>query len=140
MVEEIVPLQGLEKIRFGTPIYLVREYFGVPYKTFKRTPAAAMPCDFFESRGIFAYYNASGLLEAFEFVKPARPHCLGVSLLEVSVGEITKTLLSNDPDLEQSDDGVTSYKFGIGIYAPDADENPNLPPESVIAFESGYYD
>jgi len=48
--------------------------------------------------------------------------------------------MEHDSDIEQTDDSLTSYKLGIGVYAPDADENPNLPPESVIAFEKGYYD
>lgn len=140
MNAEIKPLQGLEKIKFGTPIDLVREHFAAPYKTFKRTPSAEMPCDFFESLGVFAYYKPSGLLEAIEFVSPATPHYMSASLLELSFDEVKKILLGHDPDLEQSDDGLTSYKLGIGIYAPDADENPSFPPESVIAFEKGYYD
>lgn len=140
MDAEIKPLQGLEKLKFGTPIDLVRENLGVSYTTFKRAPSAVMPCDFFESLGIFTYYKPSGALEAIEFVSPAKPLCLGVNLLETGVDEIKKILIEHDSDIEQTDDGLTSYKLGIGLYAPDADENPNLPPESVIAFEEGYYD
>lgn len=140
MNPEIKPLQGLEELKFGTPIDLVRENLGVSYKNFKRTPSAVMPCDFFESLGIFTYYKPSGTLEAIEFVNPAKPFYLGVSLLEVSVDEIKKVLMEQDLDIEQTGDGLTSYKLGIGLYAPDADENPNLPPEIAIAFEEGYYD
>ena len=137
---EINPLQGFEKLKFGTQIDLVREALGVAYKTFKRTPSAEMPCDFFESLGIFTYYNPSGTLEAIEFVRPAKPCYGGVNLLEAGVNEIKKILIEHDSGIEQTDDGLTSYKLGIGVYAPDTDENPNLPPESVIAFAKDYYD
>ncbi|OGU24485.1 MAG: ABC transporter ATP-binding protein [Hydrogenophilales bacterium RIFOXYD1_FULL_62_11] len=140
MNAEIKPLQGFEKLKFGTQIDLVRESLGVAYKTFKRTSSAEMPCDFFESLGIFTYYKTTGVLEAIEFVSPARPFYGGVSLLEAGVDEIIKTLMEHDSDIEETNDGLTSYKLGIGIYAPDADENPNLPPESVIAFAKDYYD
>jgi hypothetical protein len=137
---EIKPLQGVAGINFGSPIDTVRKYFGVDYKSFRRAPTSVMPCDYFEPLGVFAYYALPGLLEAIEFVLPANPGFMKINFLETPFEEIKKILLAHDPDLEQSDDGLTSYKLGIGVYAPDADENPNLPPESVIAFEKGYYD
>lgn len=48
--------------------------------------------------------------------------------------------MEHDSDIEETDDGLTSYKLGIGIYAPDVDEKPSLTPESVIAFAKDYYD
>ena len=38
--------------------------------------------------------------------------------------------------------GVTSFKLGVGLYAPNYydDEDPTIPVEAVIVFKKGYYD
>ncbi|MDP4145812.1 MAG: hypothetical protein Q8936_15205 [Bacillota bacterium] len=40
----------------------------------------------------------------------------------------------------ENDCGFTSHKFGIGIYAPFAQDKPGEPVEGVIVFAKGYYD
>ena len=42
-------------------------------------------------------------------------------------------------DIEEDNTGFTEYKYGIGVYAPDKDEDVCYP-ESVIVFKKGYYD
>jgi hypothetical protein len=45
-----------------------------------------------------------------------------------------------DDGLEVDNTGLTSFKFGFGLYAPSCEESPSDSVEAVIAFEKGYYD
>ncbi|AIY37288.1 hypothetical protein ABLAC_19330 [Acinetobacter baumannii LAC-4] len=37
-------------------------------------------------------------------------------------------------------DGPNSFKFAIGFYEPNYEEEPFLPVEAIIIFIEGYYD
>jgi len=117
---------GAGKIKFGMTPDQVRLLLGEVFDSFKRTEEYVFPCDYFENLGVFAYYNASGVLEAIEFTEPAVP--------------LITYLSDKDKDLEVESDSLTSHVLGIGAYAPDADDNTSLPAESIIVFENGYYD
>ena len=79
-------------------------------------------------------------MEALEFASPAQPVFEKQSLLGMGF-EAAKTLLQfKDPSLEVEADGVIAHALGISLYAPAAKENPVEVCESVLVFESGYYD
>lgn len=130
---------GAGSINFGMSPIEVRALLGGSFKSFKRTPNAEYPCDYYESLGVFVYYKLPGVVEAVEFAEPADPEFDGRSLFKLSFDDLKAMLLGKDKSLEIESDSLTSYKLGIGAYAPDADEDSSLPAESIIAFEDGYY-
>lgn len=132
--------KGVGVIDFGMTPDQVRTYLGGAYKSFKRTPASKFPCDYYVDLGLFVYYKLPGEVEALEFVSPACPELENKNLLALSFDDVKKLLITKDPNLEVNSDSLTSYSLGIGVYAPDADEDSSLPVGSVIVFEKGYYD
>ena len=131
---------GAGNIKFGMTSGEVRFLLGKNFKAFKRTPSSELPCDFYESLGVFVYYKLPGIVAAIEFSDPAEPEFSGEKLFHLSFDELKRSLLVRDKKLEIAVDSLISYSLGIGAYAPDADEDSSLPAESVIAFEKGYYD
>jgi hypothetical protein len=118
----------------------VRQVIGRPYKSFKRTPQSAHPCDFFQDEGIFVYYEADGKAEAVEFAQPAEPIFEGTNLLSIPFSELAALIQLRDRATEVETTELTSKAIGIGAYAPEAEESPEKPAESVIVFKKGYYD
>ncbi|MGI0120189.1 hypothetical protein [Zooshikella sp. RANM57] len=136
----VKPNVGVGSIDFGMTPDEVRNILGVHYKSFKRTPSAAFPCDYFESLGIFVYYKQPGKVEALEFAEPSTPLFENISLLTLSFINLKSLLLKHDKNLEVDEDSLTSFKLGVGAYAPEAAEQPESKIESIIVFEKGYYD
>ncbi|EPL6085036.1 hypothetical protein LLZ74_003807, partial [Acinetobacter baumannii] len=54
--------------------------------------------------------------------------------------EAYKLMALLDKDIAIDGDGLTSFKFGIGFYEPNYEEEPFLPVEAIIIFIEGYYD
>jgi hypothetical protein len=135
----IKPLKGVGVIEFGMLPYQVRDLVKSEFKSFKRSPKANFPCDYFPTVGMFAYYKASGELEALEFALPSKPALDGVDLLRMGFGAAMNFLRTKDAALKIEIDGMTAYAIGVSLYAPMAKENPMGPCESVLVFEAGYY-
>ncbi|MFC5525611.1 hypothetical protein ACFPPA_07625 [Rhodanobacter ginsengisoli] len=140
MKYEIVPLKGLDGILFGMDARRVRALMGTGFKSFKRTPEAAFPCDYFADAGVFANYDGTGHLEAIELASPATPRLYGINLLGMGFDAAVKFLMAKDPELDQEADGAISLAMGISLYAPHAAKDPKAAAESVLLFAAGYYD
>lgn len=136
---EIEPYVSAGPLKFGMTRKSVRRLLGGKVTTFKQ-PRDEEPVDAFDGRGIQAYYRSPGVLEAIEFGDAATPTYLGRTLLGRPYEELKTWFQSLDPGVEEDDAGLTSYKLGIGLYAPQAEKAPENPVEGVIAFERGYYD
>ncbi|AWB66629.1 ABC transporter ATP-binding protein [Saccharobesus litoralis] len=136
----VTPLIGIDEIQFGMSLNDARNAINSSYKSFKRTPNAAHPCDFYENIGLFVYYDSSSTVEALEFCEPAQLNFKGIDLITSSFEDIVKLLKSLDNVIELEGESFTSYSLGFGGYAPDLDEDPNSVCESVILFKDGYYD
>jgi hypothetical protein len=117
----------------------VRSDLGSPTKSFKRTSESLFPCDYFELLGVFAYYDATGRLEAVEFGGPAKPFFSGFDLLESSYEKLHRFLGAHDMELALTPDAITSNAIGVSAYFPDISENPAAKPQSVIAFRDNYF-
>lgn len=135
----VKPFVGVNNIEFGMNPPSVRELLSNNFESFKRSEESAYPCDFFEEIGVFAYYDSKGCLEALEFASPSSVVWSEVDFLNTSADRIRDLLQSNDADTETELDGVTSYKHGLGIYAPNLTDDPKCSPESVIVFAEHYY-
>ncbi len=141
MIFNIKPYHSVGNIELGMTRDNIRDILGTTYKSFKRNQFDEMPCDHFDALGFFVYYKTSGTVEALEFYPPVKLFFKEKSLFDLSYSELKEFLLQKDPDLDIEEDySLTSYKLGIGVYTPNADEDPSLPVESIIVFEKNYYE
>lgn len=130
---------GVGDIKFGMFPSEVRGILGDGFKSFKRTPNAEYPCDYYELLGIFVYYKLNGMVEAVEFTNLSELKLGCHSLFNLPFNDLMRLLANLDQNLEVEPDSLVSYQLGISLYAPNADENPSLPVESILVFEEGYY-
>lgn len=135
----IRPYIGIGEITFGMTIAEVRRSLATPIRSFLKHPTDSMPSDTFESLGVCVEYKPPGICQAVELTKPANPIWRGQAFLNLSFDSVRQWFESIDPALEIDDTGLTSYQFGIGIYAPNHYEFPKEIVEGVIIFEHGYY-
>ncbi len=89
--------------------------------------------------GIFAYYDERGYLEALEFSRPAEPIFAGIDLLALDVLQARAMFSAAGPILDDVD-GPMSETLGIGVWAPDAKDDPMAEVEAAIAFSPKYYE
>ncbi|HCA4923618.1 TPA: hypothetical protein MW112_001850 [Acinetobacter baumannii] len=90
--------------------------------------------------GINIYYDSADKTIALEFYEPAQVTFNGIEIFNISASEAYKLMASLDKDIAIDGDGLTSFKFGIGVYEPNYEEEPFLPVEAIIIFIEGYYD
>jgi hypothetical protein len=136
----IHPLKGVQDVTFGMTSEDVRRGMNAEFRSFKRSPQAKFPCDYFTKEGIFCYYDESGLLESVEFAGPGRPIVSGLDLLNLPFAQAVKKLSDLDENVNTESDGAIANNLGVSVYAPLAKDNKNAPVESVMAFRHGYYD
>ncbi|HYP52823.1 MAG TPA: hypothetical protein VEQ42_04750 [Pyrinomonadaceae bacterium] len=136
---EIRPHEGVGPVRFGMTREEVRAALALPVESFRKSPADEMLTDAFDAAGLHVYYKKPGLCEAVEMAAPAEPVLEGRELLGRPFGESRRWFESQDESAEADESGLTSFGYGVGLYAPEAESNPAAPPEGVIVFEKGYY-
>ena len=134
----IIPLKGVGNVEFGMSPDEVRRRVGSSFRSFKRSPQAAFPCDYFDQLGMFCYYDSEGELEAVEMSSPAGQR-LTVSIFSNDFGSAARSLAGFGEQIKRENDGVIAYEAGVSIYAPLAKDNPTASVESVLAFRAGYY-
>lgn len=137
---EIKPYVGVGPIRFGMTVEEVRKAVGQKPNPFRKTPDEVIPTDAFDEIGLHACYKEPGVCEAVEMALAADPTFQGHRLIERPFDEVLGWLRTLDDSVEVEDCGLTSYKLGIGLYAPEISDNISAPVEAVIVFEKGYYD
>lgn len=118
----------------------MRAILGGTFRSFKKTPFDEVPADFFDDIGVHVYYKEGEVCEAVEASSPSLPTFQNEPLLGRPFQELRDRFVSMDADAEVDESGLTSYRLGIGLYAPSAAEDADEPAEAVIAFERGYYD
>jgi hypothetical protein len=130
---------GVGTINLGMSREEVREAAGAAYTPFKRLKSDETPGDAFEG-GVLVYYKPPGICEAVEVGEPATPTFLERTVLGRPFGEVRGWLEGLDRDLVLDGDGLVSRKLGVSLYAPDVAGNPDVPVQSVLVFEEGYYE
>lgn len=136
---EILPYQAVAGVQFGMTSAKVREILGNPERRFKQTPTSELETDAFDHLGIQVFYKQPGVCEAIELSAPAQPTLRGKRLVGHSFQALKEWFQAIDDSVEIDDTGLTSHRFGTGLYAPFAAISPDEPIESVIVFEKGYY-
>lgn len=135
---EIKPYIGVGCIQLGMKREDVRKCFNNVYRESKKGSSNGNNSDAFTC--CYVYYNKRDICEAIEFFGDARVTMSGILMLGESYSKVKKYIESMDNFISIDDSGFTSFKYGIGIYAPFAQDEPDEPVESVIVFQKGYYD
>lgn len=138
---EIRPLQAVGPIDFGMARGAVRRAVGMKFREFAKSPARpTATTDAFEKLLVHVYYDAtSGTCEFVEFGGgSARPVLHGKDLLSESFADLREWFRSLDPSMQEDEAGLEAPALGIALYAPNAEEEPNRPPEGVSVFKKGY--
>lgn len=137
---EIKAYQGAGPITFGMSPEETRRVLAGKVEALSNKSDSPVPTDFFVERGIMVYYTSTATCEAIEFFRPASPTFNGQHFIGNTYREMEHWVKMIDPEYALNDAGLTSYKFGFGLYAPSAMKEPELPVEGVIVFARGYYD
>ncbi|WP_425285878.1 hypothetical protein [Acinetobacter baumannii] len=109
-------------------------------RAFWRNSYSESATDGYDEIGINIYYDSADKTKALEFYEPAQVAFNGIEIFNISASEAYKIMASLDKDIAIDGDGLTSFKFGIGFYEPNYEEEPFLPVEAIIIFIEGYYD
>ncbi|MGQ0770276.1 hypothetical protein ACT43C_14175 [Acinetobacter baumannii] len=109
-------------------------------RAFWRNSYSESATDGYDEIGINIYYDSADKTIALEFYEPAQVAFNGIEIFNISASEAYKLMASLDKDIAIDRDGLTSFKFGIGFYEPNYEEEPFLPVEAIIIFIEGYYD
>ena len=139
MTFEIQPYIQVGNLKLGDSILETRKKVNQKFNQITKSKNTDFPIDYYADLGILIHYKKPGICEAFEFGGIAKPTFQGKELLHQPFIQIVNWLITLDSSIEIEDDGVTSYKFGIGLYAPFAKGEPDEPIKGVIIFEEGYY-
>jgi len=136
----ITPYESLGNIPLGLHRNEIRKLLKEPYTEFYRSESSKVPIDFYVGLGLLINYEENFLCEAIEIVKPANPILFTIELLNLPYASVEEQIAEWNDGLKIMYTGFTSYKFGVGVYAPNRDDSPNEVSESVIVFKKGYYD
>lgn len=134
---EIHNHEGVGPIRFGMGRAEVREVLGGEFESSHR---GETPYDSYFNCDYFVYYDKSEKVGAVEFTEAGYVTLGGVDLLGLSFAEMLEVIRSHDPEVKVGIEGFKSLNLGIGSYAPDGQDKPESPAETVIVFPRGYYD
>jgi hypothetical protein len=136
----IYPYEGVGPIKFGMTPQQVHEILGEPYRTFKKSPKAVMPMDSYEEPRCQIFYKEPGTCNAIQLMNPSDPIFQELMFIGNPYGRFRDWFKKNDPLLDEDEDGLTSYGFGVGLYVPNyCGRNEQAIVEAVIVFERGYY-
>lgn len=138
MLCKIYPHIGIGGIELNSKREAIRHKFNQNFKEFRKTPYDVNTTDAFEFCHI--YYDNENLCEAIELFEPATVVFDSFIIAEQPYEKVREYFENIDDSLDFNDAGFTSYKYGIGVFAPYADDEPDEPIESIIVFRKGYYD
>jgi hypothetical protein len=106
---------------FGMTEQEVHNILGNQFEKTKKSMSDGFETDMYE--GCFIYYKNPGVCQAIEFFEPTIPLLNGEKLLGRPYCEVKEIILKLDSSIQLDEDGLTSYKLGIGVYAPSAYDN-----------------
>lgn len=135
---KVVPYKSVGAIKFGMKSNDISNIIGRIPEHFRRDYKSKNFDDKYD--GFYVYYDENGKCVAIEFYAPSKVIYNSINILESSYNELNTFFSEIDTELECTKAGFTSYKLGLGVYAPFAAVNPEYNPESVIVFQEGYYD
>ena len=136
---EIFPYEGVGPIKLGMTQTEVRNAIASEFKTFMKTQASEMATDNFIGKGIHVYYKVPGICKAIELHPPSVPTFRGYRLIDIPFDQLSPYFQQQDSSVKIDDCGLTSTMFGINLFVPNLDDDPESPIKAVLVFERGYY-
>lgn len=134
---EITPYVGAGLINFGMKREEIRKLMsGYEPRVFGENSST----DGYDELGISLDYDSADKVIALIFYEPAQVIFNGTEISKIPASEAYKLMATLDKDIAIDGDGLTSFKFGMGFYEPNYEEEPFLPVEAIIIFIEGYYD
>lgn len=140
MLMIIEPYKSFGAIKLGMTRTEVRNAVSAKVESFKKLPTDTSLTDVFGSQNIFVYYDETDVCEAIEVADPSVPSFQGQHFVGKPFSHVREWFEKNDPETKVDPAGLTSPKFGVGIYAPSALKNPIDPVEGVMVFGKEYYE
>lgn len=95
--------------------------------------------DSYENLGLEFIYTKYDKLGAIELKSPSKLVFNGVNLMEKTWKELLHQFQMLDPEIQVSSKDFISYKFGVAVFAPNKDTNPNTLPTSITAFDKQFF-
>lgn len=141
MIFEVSSYIGVNSIEFEMSREAVRNsLLNYEYRTFRRNSYSESPSDGYEEIGVNVYYDSNDKVEALEFSEPACVVFNGIDIFSLPASEVYALIKKIDQDVMIDEDGLISFKLGVGVYEPLYEEKYMHPIESFIVFKQGYYD
>ena len=135
---EVDLLNGLGSIRFNDVRTKVRMGFDASPKVYAQSDAE-VPHDTYEAEGLFVMYDKYNRCAAVECEAPAEVIFEDRDLLKMSYTDLRQMVVQLDPDMVESDKDFISFKYGIAGFAPEKEDKPELPCESVTIFRENHF-
>ncbi|MBJ9738725.1 hypothetical protein I5523_03590 [Acinetobacter oleivorans] len=127
---EITPYVGTGLINFSMKREEVRKILSeYEPRAFWRNSYSEAATDGYDEIGINVYYDSTDKTIALEFYKPAQVIFNGTEVSKLPAFEAYKLMASLDKDIAINEDGLTSFKFGVGFYVPFYEDDYMLPVE-----------
>jgi hypothetical protein len=137
----IYPYEGVGPIRLGMTQQEIRTILGEPEETVKKVPSSEYPLDYYVQLGIQVFYKKPWVCDSIEMVNNAKPTFQGQSFFDRPYSDLKRWFRQIDNSVEIENSGLTSYTFGIALYAPHDEEiEPTKSVTTVFVFERGLYD
>lgn len=136
----IVSYESVGPLRFGMRLHQIEECLGKKADVFRGFGDSKLARALLENTGVFVDFVYPDVSVAYELTLPAKPYFEQHSLLEESADSLFAWLKGFDADWQDTVSGPNFFSLGLSIYAPNFDDEPNSPPESVLVFERGYWD
>ncbi|WP_411800804.1 hypothetical protein [Acinetobacter vivianii] len=141
MIFEVNSYVGVNSIKFGMSREGVRNtLLNYEYRIFRRNSYSESSIDGYDDIGLNVSYDSSDKVEALEFSEPACVVLNGVDIFNIPASEVYALIKKLDQDVMIDEDGLISFKLGVGVYEPFYEEEYMHPIESFIVFKQGYYD
>jgi hypothetical protein len=131
---EINPLVGVGPILFGMSRSQVRELLGAGFREFLKTPTSKALTDDYAGYALHVYYDPENSCKGIEFFKPAQVKLNGRMLLGDSFRNALRYFQHIDATVQLKSTGLLSTRFGISLYAPNAEDAIDEPVETVYVF------
>ncbi|MCR6514512.1 hypothetical protein M4I33_06425 [Clostridium sp. LY3-2] len=132
----IEPFKGAKPILFNMTSKEIEAIVSIKPFKFVKTDEDSVITDDFEKFHI--YYDDEYICQGIEiFEEDNSVYFQDKDLFNMTFKEIEKLFKNSDNEIEY-DEGITSKKFGISIYAPDYKEEPNSKVEAIFIFSKDY--
>ncbi len=138
---EVLPCKGIGPLRFGMSIGQVEEVLGSPARILEKPESSAI------GRGravfgsdVFANVGRDLICSAYEVAGSIRVRFLDKLLFDLPFPRLLAWFKVQDPDMKPDDTGLISRTFGVAVYAPHYEFEPERPSDAVAVFSKQLYE